>query len=47
MHAVGEEAQAAAAKQLTEDTISKLNDEFRMARSSGSRLTRTRTRSFG
>jgi hypothetical protein len=47
MHAVGEEAQAAGAKALTEDTISKLNDEFRMARSSGSRLTRTRTRSFG
>jgi hypothetical protein len=47
MHAVGEEAQAAGAKTLTEDTIAKLNDEFRMARSSGSRLTRTRTRSFG
>jgi hypothetical protein len=47
MHAVGEEQQAIGAKQLTEDTISKLNDEFRMARSSGSRLTRTRVRSFG
>jgi hypothetical protein len=47
MHAVGEEAQAVDAKQLTEDTINKLNDEFRMARASGSRLTRTRVRSFG
>jgi hypothetical protein len=47
MHAVGEETQAVGAKQLTEDTISKLNDEFRIARASGSRLTRTRVRSFG
>jgi hypothetical protein len=47
MHAVGEEAQAAGAKTLTEDTIAKLNDEFRFSRSSGSRLTRTRVRSFG
>ena len=47
MHAVGEEQQAALAKQLTEDEISKLNDEWRMAKASGSRLTRTRTRSFG
>ena len=47
MHAVGEETQAALAKQLTEEEISKLNDEWRMAKASGSRLTRTRTRSFG
>ncbi len=47
MHAVGEETQAALAKQLAEDEISKLNDEWRMAKASGSRLTRTRTRSFG
>ena len=47
MHAVGEETQAALAKQLTEDEISKLNDEWRMAKASGSRLTRTRVRSFG
>ena len=47
MHAVGEETQAGLAKQLAEDEISKLNDEWRMAKASGSRLTRTRTRSFG
>ena len=47
MHAVGEEQGAALSKQLTEDEISKLNDEWRMAKASGSRLTRTRTRSFG
>jgi hypothetical protein len=47
MHAVGEEQQAALAKQLAEDEITKLNDEWRLAKASGSRLTRTRTRSFG
>jgi hypothetical protein len=47
MHAVGEEAQAAAAKQLTEDTINKLNAQHQMSRASGSRVTRSRTRSFG
>jgi hypothetical protein len=47
MHAVGEEAQAAGAKQLTEDTITKLNNEFNISKASGSRLTRTRVRSFG
>ena len=47
MHAVGEEQGAALSKQLAEDEISKLNDEWRMAKASGSRLTRTRTRSFG
>ena len=47
MHAVGEEQSAALAKQLAEDEIAKLNDEWRMAKASGSRLTRTRVRSFG
>ncbi len=47
MHAVGEEAQAAGAKQLTEDTTEKLNNEYRLSKSSGSRLTRSRVRSFG
>jgi hypothetical protein len=47
MHAVGEEAQAAGAKQLTEDTITKLNNEFQISRASGSKLRRTRMRSFG
>ena len=47
MHAVGEESQAALAKQLTEDEITKLNSEWNTAKASGSRLTRTRVRSFG
>ena len=47
LHAVGEEAQAAAAKQLTEDTINKLNAQHAMSRASGSRVTRSRVRSFG
>jgi hypothetical protein len=47
MHAVGEEAQAAGAKQLTEDGIEKLNNEWRLSKASGSRITRTRLRSFG
>ena len=47
MHAVGEEQQAALAKQLVEDEIAKLNTEWSLAKASGSRLTRTRTRSFG
>jgi hypothetical protein len=47
MHAVGEEAQAAGAKQLTEDTIGKLNNEYKLSKASGSRLTRSRVRSFG
>jgi hypothetical protein len=47
MHAVGEEAQAAGAKQLTEDTIGKLNNEYTLSKASGSRLTRSRVRSFG
>jgi hypothetical protein len=47
LHAVGEEQQAAGAKQLTEDTITKLNNEFKISRASGSKLRRTRRRSFG
>ena len=47
MHAVGEEQQAALQKQFCEDGITKLNDEWRMAKASGSRLTRTHRRSFG
>lgn len=47
MHAVGEEQGAALSKQLAEDEIAKLNNEFKMAKASGSRLTRTRVRSFG
>ena len=47
LHAVGEEDKAMGAKQLTEDTIQKLNANHAMSRASGSRVTRTRTRSFG
>ena len=47
LHAVGEEDKAAGAKQLTEDTINKLNAAHAMAKASGSRVTRTRGRSFG
>ena len=47
LHAVGEEDKAMGAKQLTEDTIQKLNALHATSRASGSRVTRTRTRSFG
>ena len=47
LHAVGEEETAAGMKQLTEDAIQKLNAAHRYSRASGSRLSRTRTRSFG
>jgi hypothetical protein len=47
LHAVGEENQAAAQKQLAEDMIQKLNSNFRWSRASGSRLHRTKLRSFG
>ena len=47
LHAVGEEDKAAGAKQLAEDTITKLNALHATSRASGSRVTRTRTRSFG
>jgi hypothetical protein len=47
LHAVGEEEVAVGMKQLTEDAIQKLNAAHRYSRASGSRLSRTRTRSFG
>ena len=47
LHAVGEEDAAGAMKQLVEDQITKLNMAHLAAKASGSRVTRTRTRSFG
>jgi len=47
LHALGEEQTASLLKQLCEDMIQKLNAQHRYARASGSRLARTRTRSFG
>jgi hypothetical protein len=47
LHAVGEEQSAANMKQIAEDMIQKLNAQHRYARASGSRLGRTRIRSFG
>ena len=47
LHAVGEEDKAAGAKQLTEDTIQKLNANHALSRASGSRVVRSRVRSFG
>ena len=47
LHAVGEEDKAAGAKQLTEDTINKLNAAHLTSRASGSRVVRSRVRSFG
>lgn len=47
LHAVGEEDQAAALKGLVDDEIQKLNAQHLVSKASGSRITRTRTRSFG
>jgi hypothetical protein len=47
LYAVGEEQKAANMKQLVEDTITKLNNEYLMSKSSGSRVTRSKVRSFG
>lgn len=47
LHAVGEEQNAANLKSLAEDIIAKLNAEHLRAKASGSRVTRSRTRSFG
>jgi hypothetical protein len=47
LHALGEEQTASSMKQLTEDMIAKLNAQHRYSRASGSRLSRTRVRSFG
>ena len=47
MHAVGEEQNAANAKQLAEDQIQKLNAAHLGSKASGSRVTMPRHRSFG
>jgi len=46
LHAVGEEQSSAVMKQLTEDMITKLNNDHLRAKASGSRLTRIRVRRF-
>jgi len=47
LHAVGEEQNAANMKSLAEDMIQKLNADHQRAKASGSRLKRSRVRSFG
>jgi hypothetical protein len=47
LHAVGEEPNSAQMKQLCEDMITKMNAQHQLSRASGSRVTRTRVRSFG
>lgn len=47
LHAVGEEQTAGALKQLAEDMIGKLNADHLRSKASGSRVTRSRVRSFG
>ena len=47
LHALGEEQTAGAMKTIVEDMIQKLNAQHRYARASGSRLSRTKVRSFG
>jgi hypothetical protein len=47
LHALGEEQTSSMLKQLCEDEIQKLNAMHRYSRASGSRLSRTRVRSFG
>ena len=47
LHAVGEEQNAGNMKQLTEDEIQKLNALYLRSKASGSRVPRTRSRSFG
>lgn len=47
LHAVGEEQNAGNMKQLTEDEIQKLNALHLRSKASGSRVTRSRVRSFG
>ena len=47
LHAVGEEQTSSLLKQLCEDQIAKLNAQHRYSRASGSRLARSRRRSFG
>lgn len=47
LHAVGEEQQSAMLNGLVQDMITKLNADHLRARASGSRLARSRVRSFG
>ena len=47
LHAVGEEQSAGNMKQLTEDEIQKLNALYLRSKASGSRVSRSRIRSFG
>lgn len=47
LHAVGEEQSALALKTQVDEAIAKLNAQHLFAKASGSRLTRTRMRSFG
>jgi hypothetical protein len=47
LHAIGEEQSAGNLKGLAEDMITKLNADHQRARASGSRLSRSRVRSFG
>jgi hypothetical protein len=47
LHAVGEEDKAQLLKIQVEDMIAKLNNDHLKAKASGSRLTRSRVRSFG
>jgi hypothetical protein len=47
LHAIGEEQTAAGLKQLTEDMIQKLNQNYQLSKASGSRITRSKVRSFG
>jgi hypothetical protein len=47
LHAVGEEDKAAGLKALVESQIQKLNQAYLLSKASGSRVTRTRVRSFG
>jgi hypothetical protein len=46
-HAVGEEGPASNFGQMADAIITKLNNDWAKAKASGSRVTRTRTRSFG
>lgn len=47
LHAVGEEQSAANFKQLAEDEINKLTAAYHLSKASGSRVTRSKVRSFG
>lgn len=47
IRAIGEDGQVSNFKQLTEDAINKLNNAHLRAKASGSRVVRTRIRSFG